>query len=210
MAAPTQTLAPAVIELPGPTGPYPVATTTWRLTDRARTETFGAEGDVRQVEVLAWYPATPGGGAIAPYLREGLAEVRAFAKLFGAETAFDRLEGVRTHADLDARPAPAPAGFPVLLFSHGYTGVPSSYTALLEDLASHGYAVLSIVHPYEATAATLAGGRVVSMNGKDGTFLQGVQDVFAEWRLEDEAMTAVTRAAAMPNRSACFAATSAA
>jgi pimeloyl-ACP methyl ester carboxylesterase len=81
----------------------------------------------------------------------------------------------------------------LLVFSHGYTGVPSSYTALLEDLASHGYAVLSVVHPYEATAATLADGRIVSMTGTDGAFRPGVQEVFAEWGAEDETMAAVTR-----------------
>ena len=184
---------PAPFELPSPTGRYPVGTTTWRLTDRSRQETFSASGDVRNVEVLAWYPAGPRRGPLAPYLREGLAEVRSFAKLFDAETAFDGLERVRTHAELDATPAAAPQKFPVLLFSHGYTGIPSAYTALLEELASHGYAVLSVVHPYEASAATLGDGHVVSMLDKDGKFLRGIQDVFAEWGPEDETMAAVTR-----------------
>jgi alpha-beta hydrolase superfamily lysophospholipase len=147
------------------------------------------------VEVLAWYPAAPARRrGPAPYLREGLIEVRGFAKLFGVETAFDGLESVRTHAEPDAIPAAAPRKFPILLFSHGYTGMPSSYTSLLEDLASHGYAVLSVVHPYEASAATLTDGHVVSMHDKDGKFLQGIRDVLAEWGPEDETMAAVTRA----------------
>jgi len=189
---PAQPPSPAV-ELPAPTGRYPVATTSWRVTDRSRPETFAGAGEFREVEVLAWYPASSRNGAVAPYLREGLSEVRAFAKLFGSVGALDRLEGVRTHAELDGSPAAAPTKFPVLVFSHGYTGVPSSYTALLEDLASHGYAVLSVVHPYEATAATLTGGRIVSMNGNDGNFLPEIQKVFAEWGAEDETMAAVTR-----------------
>ena len=42
---------------------------------------------------------------VAPYLREGLAEVRTFASVFRApETTFDTLEHVRTHAQLDAPP----------------------------------------------------------------------------------------------------------
>ena len=191
-AAPTQTKAPAA-ELPTPTGRYAVATTSWTLTDASRAETFAA-GEPRQVEVIAWYPAVPGSGARAPYLREGLAEVRAFAKLFGSESAFDGLEAVRTHAELDGSPVTEPRTLPFLVFSHGYTGVPSSYTALLESLASEGYVVLSVVHPYEATAATLADGRVVSMNGPDGAFRRGVQDVFAEWAAEDATMAAVTQA----------------
>jgi predicted dienelactone hydrolase len=194
-AAPPQTSAPPAFELPAPTGRSPVGTTSWRLTDRSRQETFAAPGTFRQVEVIAWYPAAPGGRGVVPYLREGLAEVHPFAKLFGAETAFDGVQHVRTHAALDAPPLANPGKFPVLVFSHGYTGMPSSYTALLEDLASHGYAVLSVVHPYEASMATLADGRVASILSKDGTFVQGVQDVIAEWHSEDETMAAVTRAA---------------
>ena len=83
-AAPAQPAAPAAFELPTPTGRFAVGTASWRLTDRSRPETF-APGEFRQVEVIAWYPATPGAGATAPYLREGLGEVRPFAKLFGAE-----------------------------------------------------------------------------------------------------------------------------
>src|SRR5260221_9042224 len=64
----------------------------------------------------------------------------------------------------------------------------------MDDLASHGYAVLSVVHPYESGAATLADGRIVSMNGSDGAFRQGIQEVLAEWGAEDETMTSVTRA----------------
>lgn len=191
-----QTDAPAAIELPSPSGPYPVGTTAWRLTDTARRETFTAAGEPRQVEVIAWYPAAAPrrGGALAPYLRAGLAEVRTFATVFRApRAAFDGLEKVRTHAELDAAPRATPRKLPVLVFSHGYTGIPSSHTALLEDLASHGYAVLSVVHPYEATAATLADGRVVSMLTGAGTMLPPIADVFSEWRTEDETMAAVTR-----------------
>ena len=124
----SQTAAAAAFELPAPTGPHPIWTTSWRLTDRARPETFADPGAFRQVEVIA-YARPCRRPRPAPYLREGLAEVHPFARLFGAETAFDGVENVRTHAALDAEPASMPAKFPVLVFSHGYTGMPSSYGA---------------------------------------------------------------------------------
>src|SRR5262245_916386 len=179
------------IALPKPTGPFPVATTTWRVTDPARKETFTTAGDARQVEVLAWYPAAAPRrtGALAPYLREGLPEVRTFATaLRGSPSAFDALEKVGTHAEVDAAPRVGARKLPVLIFSAGYTGVPSSHTALLEDLASHGYAVLNVVHPYEETAATLTDGRVVTMLTGAGTMLPGLSEVFSEWRAEDDTM----------------------
>jgi alpha-beta hydrolase superfamily lysophospholipase len=194
-----------VFALPAPTGEYTVGTTTFRLIDTSRLETLSGAREARNVEVLAWYPAAstprePDGaaapGTLAPYLREGLPEVRSFAKMFQvADTTFDALAAVRTHAIVDAPPAARPRRFPALVFSHGYTGVPSASTALLEDLASHGYVVLSIVHPYEATAATLADGRVASMLDATGAPIQGVRDVFAEWAAEDSRMAAVTAAA---------------
>ena len=181
-------------ELPAPTGQYAIGTTAWRLVDDSRAETFAAPGERRNVEVLAWYPGRAAGRTRAPYLREGLPEVRTFATMFGfAESTFDALADVRTHAEVDA-PIAGSGKLPVLVFSHGYTGSASASTALLEDLASHGYVVLSIVHPYEATAATLANGRVVSLLGNDGKPVAGVRDVFAEWGPEDETMAAVTRA----------------
>ena len=131
---------------------------------------------------------------MAPYLREGLPEVRAFAKLFGVETAFDALEGIRTHAELDAPPAATRGSFRSSSFPTVTPACRAPIRHCSKILASHGYAVLSVVHPYEASAATLAGGRVVSMNGKDGSFLPGVREVFAEWSAEDETMAAVTRA----------------
>jgi predicted dienelactone hydrolase len=185
----------APFELPAPTGPHAIGTTSWRLTDPSRREIFIANADARQVEVTAWYPTAERGGSLAPYLREGLPEVRTFATVFrAADTVFDSLASVRTHSALDAAPDPAGRKFPVLLFSHGYTAIPSSYTALLEDLASHGYAVLSVVHPYEGTAATLADGHVVTLLDGAGKMRAPLAEVFAEWATEDDAMAAVTRA----------------
>jgi dienelactone hydrolase len=194
-AATSRAVAPGAFELPSPTGRNAVGTTAWRLADTSRRESFTGSGEFRSVEVLAWYPAAgPRRGELAPYLREGLPEVRTFASLFGVpETAFDALEGVRTHAELDAVPAGTGQKLPVLLFAHGYTGIPSAYTGLLEDLASHGYAVLSVVHPYEASAATLADGRVVTLLDKAGKLLPPILEVFGEWGAEDETMAAVTR-----------------
>jgi dienelactone hydrolase len=190
-AAPAAPAAVAPVEIPAPTGPYKVGTTSWRVTDPARPETFAvsaAGGTPRQVEVLAWYPAAANAqGKPAPYLRAGLAELPPPFRSLG-----DVLPNVRTHATLDAPPLAGRKKLPVLVFSHGFGGVPSAYTALLEDLASHGYVVLSIVHPYEATAATLADGQVVTLLDATGKPRQPFFDVLGEWAHEDDAMAKVT------------------
>jgi hypothetical protein len=192
---PTLFAAP-MFELPAPTGTLPIGTTTFRLAD-SRPEIFGPPGATREVIVHAWYPSTPHapGAATAPYLREGLAEVEVYQRLTKQPAgAFEALSEVRTHAVMDAAPATGPR-FPVLLFSAGYISIPSTYTALIEDLASHGYAVLHVVHPYEATAAQLSGGRTARMVDDSGAFLKPIQEVLSEWGAEGDTMTKVTAAA---------------
>jgi predicted dienelactone hydrolase len=190
-AAPAVSAAPAAIELPAPTGPLKVGTTRWNVTDAARPETFGAAGARRQVEVLAWYPAAAAeGGKPAPYLREGMAEVPP-----GLRTPLAALADVRTHATLDAPVLAGTEKLPVIVFNHGFGGIPSAHAALFEDLASHGYAVLSVTHPYESTAATLADGTVIPMFGANNKPIAPFEAVVAEWEHEGDIMTAVTKEA---------------
>lgn len=181
-------------ELPAPTGARRIGTTAWVATDATRAEP-SAPGQRRQVRVTAWYPTDQIVGSLAPYLREGPDEAGAFARLVRAPAgAWDAIADVPTHALLDAVAAPG-ARLPVIVFSHGYGSVASVHTALLEDLASHGYAVLNVVHPYEVMQATRADGAVVSMVGDDGAPRPPYRDVIGEWGKEDAAMAAVVAAA---------------
>lgn len=183
--------APAVFEPIGPTGRFPVGTTSWVVTDAARPDPF-ALGQPRQVRVVAWYPAVDvSDGRLAPYLREGIEEVRRFAALQQMPGAYEGLQKVFGHGILDAPPQGQDA-LPVLVFSHGYRAVPSAYTSLLEDLASHGYLVLSLVHPYEATAATVADGTTVTAVDERGRLRPEVQAVIDEWAGEDAVLARVT------------------
>ncbi|MEZ5287027.1 MAG: hypothetical protein R2712_19920 [Vicinamibacterales bacterium] len=194
-AAQSQPATPS-IRLPRPTGPFAVGTTAFRLEDPSRPEPFAESPDARRViEVVAWYPSIGGAsGAAAPYLREGREEARTFARLMRLpDDALDYLADIRTWAIVDAPPR-SEGRWPVLLFSHGYTAVASSYTALLEEIASHGYVVLSVVHPFEAVAAALADDRVATMLDAKGQVRTHIRDVLGEWASEDETMAAVTAA----------------
>jgi dienelactone hydrolase len=179
--------------LPKPTGTLSIGVTWFTLIDESRDEAYAGVGVRRQVRINIWYPASRTAGLpSAPYLLEGLSDVRLLASLAKAPGAYDALAGVETHAQFEAPPAASPPRFPLLVFSHGFTGHASGYTAILEDLASHGFMVMSVVHPYEAMAATLADGTTVTAVDASGQFRRGIQDVFAEWGTEDEAMAAVT------------------
>jgi dienelactone hydrolase len=188
----------ALFELPAPMGKLPIGTTRWVVVDSQRQETF-APGKPREVEVIAWYPRadlgnTAGGRDTAPYMRNGMEEVLSFARLAKLGDAYNGLANVQTHSVIDAPPASTPARFPVIVFSHGYTGLPSSYTGLMEDLASHGWAVLHVVHPYEATGSKLADGTVVTFTDEKNAMRPEIMAVLNEWGPEGGTMEKVVAA----------------
>src|SRR5688500_11880923 len=179
----------ATFELTAPTGKSPIGSTRWLVSDPSRQETF-APGRQREVEVIAWYPAATRNGETAPYMRNGMEEALSFARLAKLGDAYNGLASVKTHSILDAAPASSPARFPVIVFSHGYTGLPSSHTALAEDLASHGWAVLHVVHPYEP-AAKLCDGPFVTFTSENSAMRPQVLEVLKEWGPEGSTMDKV-------------------
>lgn len=185
-------LAPA-ITLPAPEGPFPVGRTRLVITDAARVDPFDP-GHRRDIDIDVWYPASDSakGAPRAPYLVHGPEEVRSFASRFGDRSLLDEVIATETHASIDAPVRTGGARLPLIIFSHGYTGSLSASTALLEDLASHGFVVVGITHPYEATAATRSDGTTVSMLDDAGKIRGLTQAVFDEWKDEDATLANVT------------------
>ncbi|MGE0442951.1 MAG: alpha/beta hydrolase family protein [Gemmatimonadales bacterium] len=134
-----------VMRLPAPTGPHPVGSTWLMVVDSARTERFRGHGHPREFPVKVWYPAAADTGRMTPYLNDareiGLGILPPFL--------FEQQFLVRTHSTIGA-PFATGERWPVLVFSHGYGGFAGQNTVQMEDLASHGYVVFSIVHPGEA------------------------------------------------------------
>jgi predicted dienelactone hydrolase len=151
----------AVPRLPTPSGPYPVGSETFRWVDASRAEDATADpADRRNVVVQAWYPAAPGArGPHAPYI-DGLGDLPPRVSLL-PRFLLRRYGEIDTHAVERAPLAPAPRRWPVVIFSPGYGGPRAFYTGLLAELASRGYVVLALDHPYEAAVTRLADGRVV-------------------------------------------------
>ena len=61
-------------------------------------------------------------------------------------------------------PEAASGTYPLVVFSHGATGMKSSNTSLYRELASHGYVVAAIDHTYQALYTTFADGQTVWMD----------------------------------------------
>ncbi|WDZ87689.1 alpha/beta hydrolase family protein [Micromonospora cathayae] len=151
---------PAVpaLALPAPTGPHPVGTTWLHLTDHDRPDPWRPERP-RELMVSLWYPAATGAGRPAPYTTAGVS-----AKIVEAEglpLPPDVLTTVRTHARRDVPVRPNRHGWPLVLLSPGFSLSRESLTGLAEDLASRGYLVAGLDHPYEARGVEFPDGRVV-------------------------------------------------
>lgn len=153
-------IAPAP-QLPMPTGPHPVGSQVFRLTDHARPETATDDpADRRQFNVQAWYPAAAGAGLRQwPYM-DGLGQLPGPVSAFPA-FVFRRFGETDTHAAAGAPISNARAAWPVVIFSPGF-GAPRAFgSGLAAELASRGYVVLALDHPYESAVAELADGRIV-------------------------------------------------
>jgi len=138
---------PVQLRLPPPTGPYPVGTVALHLVDGARPDPVAGPGHYRELMVSVWYPARDAGRyPRAPWMPA--AAVRALLTSAGFEA--------------DAALAPLTAGhegapvrrtnerLPVVVFSHGAHDHRADHTIMVQELASHGYAVVTVDHTYDA------------------------------------------------------------
>jgi dienelactone hydrolase len=131
--------------IPAPTGSADIGTTRFDL---------AAPGD-RRIPVQAWYPAQPSGGPREPYLdgvlRAALADLMHVPKLL-----------LPRNPSFSTRDAPAVAGrYPVLVFNHGFGSFQKQTSTLLEELASHGYVVLSVGHPHDSLVVQFTDGSTI-------------------------------------------------
>lgn len=167
-----------------PTGSYEVGTASFMLEDQNRVDTDRSNAtdaavstdsndltnltdstNYRKLMIQVWYPAEIDSNAQrAPYvehispLLEGVGDAISIPPFL-----LSHLQYVQSNAYKDAMVVKAQAKYPVLLFSHGLTGFRNQNTFQVEELASHGYIVVSIDHPYDAAAVVYPDQSVISL-----------------------------------------------
>jgi predicted dienelactone hydrolase len=167
------------LRLPEPSGPYVVGTMNLNFVDEERPETFTpAPTDHRGLFARVWYPArTPTDGRPVRYCENAHEISRALTGPTPMPSfLFDHLGLVQTHSFRDAAVAGDGERFPVVIFSHAYWGSVSQCTALMEDLASHGYVAVSLGHPYETPYLIQADGHIRAFDPRNEEFrLRGIE-----------------------------------
>ncbi|MEV4177665.1 alpha/beta fold hydrolase [Nonomuraea sp. NPDC049709] len=143
-----------VLSLPRPTGQHPVGVRSDSVTDPARMDE--ETGRPRRLPVRIWYPAVHSGpGPSAPYVSPA---IRAYLERSLSLPA--GLLDIDTHASPDVRPRRDIAG--VVIVQHGGGLLAAFQTGQVIDLASRGYAVVTMDHPHESLVVEEPDGRLIS------------------------------------------------
>ncbi len=129
-----------MFDLPKPTGQYAVGVYSGSMHDLTRGPN-GIEHHTRELfrEVIVqfWYPAEAHTGLGLEHYAQG--------NELSARSGYKSV--LRTNSLLEAKPVTNQA-FPVLIFNPRWGGSRVQNTFLAEDLASHGYIVVALDHPY--------------------------------------------------------------
>lgn len=149
-------------KLTPPKGPHKVGTQIFRWEDINRKENSTEDPkDFRNVIVQAWYPTDSlGEGNHSLYL-DGLnnlpRKIGGVPKIF-----FNHLEQLDTHGILNAPISEAKEKWPIIIFLTGNVSSRAFYTSIITGLASEGFVVLVLDHPYEAIVSELENGQLVT------------------------------------------------
>ena len=152
--------------LPMLTGPFSVGQKSMHLIDSDRPELFTEDpDDIREFMIKIWYPINHSN------ITERFLYMDAPTFLWLKNRSPVPLITIPNHAyrfvrpygDIDGVLTTLEQHFPVLIFSPGYDGVDAIYTALIEDLVSHGYIVVSINHPYVSGITVFPDGQTIGL-----------------------------------------------
>lgn len=166
-----------------PTGEYSIGTLNLYLVDSSRREPVKKSyKGFRRIFVKVWYPSD---------VKEGLVYNK-YLSSYDAEVIYDifkikkvsieqikRLKQYDTHSCEGIELATSDKPFPVILFNAGYYfGMTDLYSNYMEMLASHGYIVFSVIHPYHQPLVYFPDGDAKLLKKKS-------QVAFLEWKLRE-------------------------
>ena len=157
----TASLGLPIRTLPGPDGTHVVGSTSLSLIDESRDNSFfDAPDEARELYVQIWYPGAIAAGQPRPRVRTLWEELyRGDRDLFTVFSSY--LRGTKTHSYEDIPLSAAQAHYPVIIFSHAMVSFAEQNTWLMEHLASHGYVVFGISHPYTSMRVVSSDGRAI-------------------------------------------------
>ncbi|MFJ6619205.1 alpha/beta hydrolase family protein [Kitasatospora sp. NPDC091335] len=150
-AAPSSSPPPATpgrLTLPAPTGPFPVGMVPLHLRDESRPDPNARPGRYRELMATVWYPARTADAAsypLAPWMTEGA--LKAFLDDVGFPLPLSLAPLTSGHQGAPVHRTGRP--LPVVLYSHGAGSHRADHTIVVQELASHGFAVVTVDHTHD-------------------------------------------------------------
>ncbi|HXQ38873.1 MAG TPA: hypothetical protein VN843_33025, partial [Anaerolineales bacterium] len=122
--------------------------------------------EARRFMIQIWYPSEVSPGEKrASWMANAETFAPAIATYIDMPSFFlDHLALVKIPAYQESKVAPADAGYPVILFSHGWNGFNAQNSGQAIQLASHGYIVIGIQYTYVAVITVFPDGTVAKNN----------------------------------------------
>jgi len=149
--------------IPPPGGRYQVGTRIYELVDSSRKELYSGVDEHRKFQIQVWYPTEAEPDAKhAPWMARAEIYAPTLSKdLLGLPVHFlDHLSLAKEAAYVETPTASTANGFPIILFSHGIKSFNAQNTAQALELASHGFVVVGVQHPYGAIITVFNDGSI--------------------------------------------------
>jgi len=174
------------LELPAPGGPFAVGRTIFHWMDMSRREVLTKDpNDHREVSAMVWYPAQAATGVDSGYF-PSLSKVSK-ALMQSGELGWWEVLGlrfIRSNSPLNARPAKDQAPYPVVILSPGNGTNIEFYASLASEIASDGYIVLGLNHPYDVAAVELSSGKVAPYDKDQWLLSQSAHQAYTAERIK--------------------------
>jgi pimeloyl-ACP methyl ester carboxylesterase len=153
----------AIISIPKPSGPNLIGFKTTTITDRNRTMTN--QKTPRVITLDLWYPASSIDGLkAAPYSEAAL------------NNMLEKYQGIPASVNGETpsfafQDAPVLTGsHPTVIFNHGYGSFSKQNASNFQELASHGYFVISIAHPGDSLIARDGQNNLLEFDATDSVY----------------------------------------
>ncbi|QGG51980.1 alpha/beta hydrolase family protein [Lysinibacillus pakistanensis] len=165
-----------VFQLPKPTGPFEVGMNSRHLIDDSRHD---SKQKARELMIQIWYPAELENNSkdiqyeSFPYEEwSGTLEF-----IFSVPRClFEYLKYGQTNSIKDIAVSNKEDKYPVLLFSHGFGSTRMQSISQMEELASHGYIVVSVDHTNDAAYTKFPDGQEVMSQADAYSYSYNIED----------------------------------
>lgn len=128
--------------LPRPSGSHGVGSVTHEIVDASRTGHLASETPGRRLLLEVWYPAVSSAAETEPIWAELRGDPRTPLPMRIVLGCLRARTATVKHAPMALLASAAP----LVIYNHGLISFAAENTSLMEELASHGYAVIAIQH----------------------------------------------------------------